>query len=80
MLFMLTASLALVIMSIHNITEPYGGCVVVSVLVHYFTLVAVMWMGAGALLAFVRLIFVFYKTTTTFVVSISISCWSKFHL
>lgn len=80
MLFMLIASLALVIMSIRNITDPYAGCMTVSVLVHYFTLVAMMWMGAGALLAFVKVAFVFYNTTSKFVVSISVSCWSKFHL
>ena len=78
MLFMLIASLALVVMSIQNVTDPYVGCMTVSVLVHYFTLVAIMWMGAGALLVFVELVFVFYKITSEFVVSISISCWSEF--
>ena len=33
-------------------TESLGGCVTVSVLIHYFTLVAVMWMGAEALFMF----------------------------
>ena len=36
-------------------TENYGGCVTVSVLIHYFTLVAVMWMGAEALFMFQKL-------------------------
>jgi len=31
-------------------TAVYGGCVLVSVLLHYFSLAAVMWMGAEAVL------------------------------
>ena len=80
MLFMLIVSLALVALSVQNVTDPYGGCVMVSILVHYFTLVAVMWMGAEALLIFQKLVYVFYQITTKFVVSVSIICWSKLHL
>ena len=76
---MLIVSLALVDMSVRKDTDPYGGCVTVSILVHYFTLVAVMWMGAEALLMFQKLVTVFYKITTKFVVSVSIICWSKYH-
>ena len=79
MLFMLIVSFALVSMSVRNVTDPYGGCFTVSILVHYFTLVAVMWMGAGALLTFVKLVFIFYIITQKFVVTVSISCWSKFY-
>ena len=49
----------------------------VSVLVHYFTLVAVMWMGAEALLMFQKLVIVFVRITTKFIVTVSIICWSK---
>ena len=77
MLFMLIVSLALVSMSVRNVTDPYGGCVTVSVLVHYFTLVAVMWMGAEALLMFQKLVIIFTQITTKFIVSVSIVCWSK---
>ena len=37
-------------------TGVYGGCVTGSALIHYFTLVAVMWMGAEAVLMFQKLI------------------------
>ena len=80
MLFMLITSFAVVAMSVNNLIHPYGGCVTVSVLVHYFTLVAVMWMGAEALLIFQKLVYVFYRITTKFVVSVSIICWSEFHV
>ena len=55
----------------------YGGCVTVSALIHYFTLVAVMWMGAEAVLMFQKLIIVFHRTTTQFIVVISIICQGK---
>ena len=79
MLFMLIVSLALVSLSVANVTEPYGGCVAVSILVHYFTLVAVMWMGAEALLMFQKLVIIFTRVTTKFMVGISILCWGEFY-
>ena len=79
MLFMLVVSLALVAKSVANVTDPYGGCVTVSVLVHYFTLVAVMWMGAEALLMFQKLVIVFSGITTKFIISVSTVCWSKYN-
>ncbi len=57
--------------------EVYGGCVFVSVLIHYFTLVAVMWMGAEALLMFQKLVIVFMRITTKFLVILSLVCWCK---
>ena len=56
-------------------TENYGGCVSVSVLIHYFTLVAMMWMGAEALLMFQKLVLVFFQTTTRYIVVLSFICW-----
>ena len=47
----------------------------VSVLIHYFTLVAVMWMGAEALLMFQKLVIVFVQITTRFIVILSLICW-----
>ena len=79
MLFMLIVSLVLVAMSVQNVIDPYGGCVMVSILVHYFTLVAVMWMGAEALLMFQKLVIVFTQVTTKFIVYVSIICWSKYN-
>ena len=42
-----------------NRTSVYGGCVLVSVQIHYFTLAAVMFMGAEAVLMFQKLVIIF---------------------
>ena len=78
-LFMLVVSFVLVALSAEDVATLYGGCVTVSVLVHYFTLVAVMWMGAEALLMFLKLVTVFIQITSKFIISVSIVCWSKFN-
>ena len=54
-----------------NRTSVYGGCVLVSVQIHYFTLVAVMFMGAEAVLVFQKLVIVFGEAPTKFFVTIS---------
>ena len=59
-------------------TEVFEGCVTVSVLIHYFTLVAVMWMGAEALLMFQKLVIVFVQITTRYIVIVSLVCWCKY--
>ena len=58
-------------------TKLYGGCLTVSVLIHYFALVSVMWMGAEAVLMFQKLVIVFGQTTTRFIVAVSLVCWCK---
>ena len=58
-------------------TSMYGGCLTVSVLIHYFALVSVMWIGAEAVLMFQKLVIVFGETTTRFIVSVSLVCWCK---
>ena len=58
-------------------TEVFEGCVTVSVLIHYFTLVAVMWMGAEALLMFQKLVIVFVQITTRYIIIVSLVCWCK---
>ena len=58
-------------------THVYGGCVFVSVLIHYFTLVSVMWMGAEAVLMFQKLVIVFGQITTRYIVTVSLVCWCK---
>ena len=58
-------------------TTVYGGCVAVSAMIHYFTLVAVMWMGAEAVLMFQKLVMVFSQTTTKFIIAVSLICWCK---
>ena len=60
-----------------NRTKVFEGCVTVSVLIHYFTLVAVMWMGAEALLMFQKLVIVFVQITTRYIVIVSLVCWCK---
>jgi len=57
-------------------TGVYAGCLLVSVLIHYFTLVFVMWMGAEALLMFRKLVIVFVHITRYIVVT-SFVCWCK---
>ena len=49
----------------------------VSVLIHYFTLVAVMFMGAEAVLLFQKLIIVFGQTTAKFFIAVSFICWCE---
>jgi len=51
--------------------------VAVSVLIHYFTLVAVMFMGAEAVLMFQKLVLVFGSTSAKFLVAVSLVCWCK---
>ena len=58
----------------------YEGCVAVSALIHYFTLAAVMWMGAEALLMFGKLVIVFVRIHTKHIIAASIICWSKFYI
>ena len=58
-------------------TGVYAGCLLVSVLIHYLTLVFVMWMGAEALLMFRKLVIVFVHITTRYIVVTSFVCWCK---
>ena len=59
-------------------TSPREGCVAVSVLIHYFTLVGMMFTGAEAVLMFQKLIIVFVRITTRYIVAVSLVCWRKF--
>ena len=59
-------------------TENSIGCTIASVLIQYFTLASVFWMGAEAILMFKKLIIVFGRITTKFVVAVSLICWGKF--
>ena len=58
-------------------TEHYAACVAVSALLHYFTLAAILWMSAEAILMFKKLAFVFKKTTNRFLAVVSLLCWCK---
>lgn len=77
MLLMLIVSLAFVVLSAETIPALYGGCMFVSVLVHYFALTSLLWMGAEALLMFQKLVIVFVQTTTKYIIILSIVCWCK---
>ena len=58
-------------------TENTTGCTVASVLIQYFTLASVFWMGAEAVLMFKKLIIVFGRISTTFIVITSLICWGN---
>ena len=74
---MLVMALVLVSLSSEAAMVLYGGCVFMSVSVHYFTLVAVMWMGATALLMLQKVVLVFVRITVAQFVVVSLICWSK---
>ena len=59
-------------------TEHIIGCTLASVLIQYFTLASAFWMGAEAILMFKKLIIVFGRISTTFIVVISLICWGMF--
>ena len=58
-------------------TDEYKVCVTMSVLIHYFTLVAWMWMGAEAVFLFKKLVIVFFQMTTRYIIAVSLVCWCK---
>ena len=64
-----------------NTTEVLEGCVTVSVLIYYFTLPSVMWMGAEALLMFQKLVVVlnFVQIASRYIVLFSFGCWCKYN-
>ena len=58
-------------------TAVVGGCIAVSVLLHYFTLASVLWMLAESLLMFQKLVLVFQKVTKKGIIITSVICWCK---
>lgn len=60
-----------------NRTESRAGCITVAVLLHYLVLVTWMWMGAEAVLIFQKLVIVFIKVSTKYLVAVSIICWGE---
>ena len=77
LLLMLVSLLILISLTTEKASILYGGCMTISVLVHYFALVAVMWMGAEALLMFRKVVIVFVHITTKYIVTVSLVCWCK---
>ena len=76
-LCMLLASTVLIKLSHDEVSPLYGGCVTLSVTVHYFTLASVMWMGAEALLMFLKVVMVFKQVTVSHIAMVSVVCWCK---
>ena len=74
---MLVMALVLVAVSSESVHILHGGCVFISVSVHYFTLVAVMLMAAAALLMFQKVVLVFVRIMVKQFVIVSLICWSK---
>ena len=60
-----------------NKTSHRIGCIITGVLIHYFTLAAIMWMGAEAVLMFQKLVIVFVDITWRYLLIVSIICWGK---
>ena len=77
LLLMLVMALVLVATSEQAVDLLYGGCVSISIFVHYFALVAVMWMGAEALLMLQKVVIIFVHITTKYIVTLSLVCWCK---
>ena len=73
----MVVALVLVTLSPRTTDLFYGGCMTISVLVHYFALVAVMWMGAEALLMFRKIVIVFVRITRTYLVGVALICWRE---
>ena len=59
-------------------TEHPVSCTIFSLVIQYFTLASVAWMGAEAVLMFVKLVFPFKKLTTKHRLLISIIAWCKY--
>ena len=52
-------------------------CTIMSLTIQYFTMASVLWMGAEAVLMFQKLIIVFGRITTRYIVTVSLICWCK---
>ena len=52
-------------------------CTIVSILIQYFSLASVLWMGAEAVLMFQKLVLVMRATTRKFIIVVSLICWCK---
>ena len=57
--------------------DPKPGCIIVGLLIHYFTLVAWMWMGAEAFLMFQKVVIIFVNFSWHYHLIMSIICWGK---
>ena len=58
-------------------TNTESLCTIMSMVILYFTLASLFWMGAEAVLMFKKLVVVFGSVSTKFVISVSLVCWCK---
>ena len=58
-------------------TDDEIGCTFCSLMIQYFTMASVAWMGAEALLMFQKLIIVFGHVETKQIIIISVITWCK---
>ena len=72
----LAAMLIALLTGIHR-TKNREVCMASSVLIHYFTLVAWMWMGAEAVVIFKKLVIVFGEMSLRFILLVSVVCWGN---
>ena len=80
MLLMLFSSLINYIFSFNtelNILLGQHYCILASFF-EYTTLVVAMWMGAEGFLLFQKLLLVFKKTTTLYIIVVSLICWGEY--
>ena len=60
-------------------TENEAVCTIMSLIIQYFTLAAIFWMAAEAVLMFKKLIIVFGELTIRFFLTVSLICWCEYH-
>ena len=58
-------------------TDTVALCTIMSLIIQYFSLASLFWMGAEALLMFKKLIIVFGSISIKFVIAVSLICWCK---
>ena len=63
-----------------NRTENRTGCIIVGVLLHYFVLVAWMWIGAEALLLFQKLFIKPNEVGMVYIAVVSVNCWGELQM
>jgi len=61
-------------------TESEALCTIMSLIIQYFSLASIFWMGAEAVLMFKKLVIVFGEISLTFVIVVSLICWCKLQL
>ena len=58
-------------------TSSRVGCIIVAILIHYFTLASVVWMGVEAFNLYLKLVKVFNADVRNFMIKASILAWGE---